>query len=86
MIGVKKRWLLCLPNLFVLYIDEISNYIEGCGGSAVHLAWVDILISLYADDIVLISISQDGLQTFKWFKLMLYKEGFATMIKLRNGV
>ena len=60
---------------------QYHNYIERLGGSRACLAGTAIV-----DDIVLISISQDGLQTFKWFKLMLYKEGFATMIKLRNGV
>ena len=42
-----------------------------------------ILISLNANDIVLISISQEGLQTLKCYKLILHKEGFVSMIELK---
>ena len=50
------------PILFGLYIDEISEYIERWGGSGAGLVGVTIPILLYADDIVLISDSPEGLQ------------------------
>mgnify|MGYP002775687812 CR=1 FL=1 len=49
-------------SLFGLYIDEISHYIERFGGSGACLAGIAIQILLYADDIVLISDSTEGLQ------------------------
>ena len=60
-IGVKQRCPLS-PTLFGLYIDEVSHYIERFGGSGARLAGIDIQILLYADDIVLISDSPEGLQ------------------------
>ena len=44
-----------ISTLVVLYIDDISNYIEIFGGSGGHLTGVATLILLYADDIVLLS-------------------------------
>ena len=60
-IGMKQGCLLS-PTLFGLYIDEVSQYIERFGGSRAHLAGIAIQILLYADDIVLISDSPEGLQ------------------------
>ncbi len=60
-VGVKQGCPLS-PTLFGLYIDEISEYIERWGGSGAGLAGVTIPILLYADDIVLISDSPEGLQ------------------------
>ena len=60
-VGVKQGCPLS-PTLFGLYIDEISEYIERWGGSGAGLAGAIIPILLYADDIVLISDSLEGLQ------------------------
>ena len=60
-IGVKQGCPLS-PTLFGLYIDEVSHYIERFGGSGARLASIAIQILLYADDIVLISDSPEGLQ------------------------
>ncbi|MCO5609094.1 hypothetical protein L7F22_063316 [Adiantum nelumboides] len=49
------------PNLFGLYIDELSEHILQDGGG-VDLAGTPVHIMLYADDIVLVSESQEGLQ------------------------
>lgn len=48
--------------LFRLYIQEISNYIDrgGCRGASLANTWITLL--LYADDIVLIVHSPQGLQ------------------------
>ena len=50
------------PTLFGLYIDEVSHYIERFGGLGARLAGIAIRILLYADDIVLISDTLEGLQ------------------------
>ena len=50
------------PTLFGLYIDEASHYIERFEGLGECLAGIAIQILLYADDIVLISDSPEGLQ------------------------
>ena len=60
-IGVKQGCPLS-PDLFGLYIDEVSHYIERFGGSGARLASITIQILLYADDIVLISDSPEELQ------------------------
>ena len=51
-----------IPTLFDLYIDEVSYYIKRFGGLGAHLAGIAIQILLYADDIVLISDTSEGLQ------------------------
>lgn len=60
-IGVKEGCPLS-PTLFGLYIGEISDYVdrEGCRGASLAGTWIPLL--LYADDIVLISDSPQGLQ------------------------
>ena len=50
------------PTLFGLYIDEISEYIEKGGGRGAQLAGTWMPLLLYADDIVLISDSSEGMQ------------------------
>ncbi|MCO5571119.1 hypothetical protein L7F22_024851 [Adiantum nelumboides] len=60
-IGVKQGCPLS-PTLFGLYIDELSEHILRDGGGGVDLAGTHIHIMLYADDIVLVSESQEGLQ------------------------
>ena len=60
-VGVKQGCPLS-PTLFGLYIDELSEYIERWGGSGAGLVGTIIPILLYADDIVLISDSPEGLQ------------------------
>ena len=50
------------PTLFGLYIDDISDYMDRSGGPGASLAGVLIPILMYADDIVLISDSPEGLQ------------------------
>ena len=46
-------------TLLCLYINELSNYIERLGGSRAFLPGVSILILLYANDVLLISYSQE---------------------------
>ena len=61
MIGVKQEFPLS-PTLFLPYIDEGSNYIERLSSEGACLVQIAALISLYADDFVLISDSLGELQ------------------------
>ncbi|MCO5606122.1 hypothetical protein L7F22_060309 [Adiantum nelumboides] len=60
-IGVKQGCPLS-STLFGLYIDELSEHILRDGRGGVDLAGTPVHIMLYADDIVLVSESQEGLQ------------------------
>ncbi|MCO5579596.1 hypothetical protein L7F22_033453 [Adiantum nelumboides] len=60
-IGVKQGCPLS-PTLFGMYIDEVSDYIDREGDRGVQLAETWIPVLLYADDIVLIAESPDGMQ------------------------
>ncbi|MCO5577073.1 hypothetical protein L7F22_030895 [Adiantum nelumboides] len=60
-IGVKQGCPLS-PTLFGLYIDEIVDFIQRSGGDGVELGGTTVHILLYADDIVLVSESAEGLQ------------------------
>ena len=60
-IGVKQGCPLS-PTLFGMYVDEVSNYIERGGDRGAQLAGTWISLLLYADDIVLISDSPEGMQ------------------------
>ncbi|MCO5600752.1 hypothetical protein L7F22_054867 [Adiantum nelumboides] len=64
-IGVKQGCPLS-PTLFGLYIDELSEHILRDGGGGVDLADTPVHIMLYADDIVLVSESHEGLQRHLW--------------------
>ena len=44
------------------YIDEISDYVLRAGGRGANLVGTPVHIMLYADDNVLISESEEGLQ------------------------
>ncbi|MCO5563411.1 hypothetical protein L7F22_017053 [Adiantum nelumboides] len=61
-IGVKQGCPLS-PTLFGLHIDEVSEYIDRDGdrGAPLLNTWIPLL--LYADDLVLISDSPEGLQS-----------------------
>ncbi|MCO5608871.1 hypothetical protein L7F22_063089 [Adiantum nelumboides] len=61
-IGVKQGCPLS-PTLFGLYINEISDYILRAGGAGSDLAGIPVHIMLYADDIILVSETQKGLQS-----------------------
>ncbi|MCO5587382.1 hypothetical protein L7F22_041331 [Adiantum nelumboides] len=60
-IGVKQGCPLS-PTLFGMYVDEVSDYIdrEGDRGAQLARTWIPLL--LYADEIVLISDSPEGMQ------------------------
>ncbi|MCO5568452.1 hypothetical protein L7F22_022151 [Adiantum nelumboides] len=60
-IGVKQGCLLS-PTLFGLYIDEIVDFIQHRGGDGVGIGGTTIHILLYADDVVLVVESAEGLQ------------------------
>ncbi|MCO5562498.1 hypothetical protein L7F22_016125 [Adiantum nelumboides] len=60
-IGVKQGCPLS-PTLFGLYIDEIVDFILHQGGEGVDIAGTTVYILLYADDIVLVSETAEGLQ------------------------
>ncbi|MCO5553894.1 hypothetical protein L7F22_007420 [Adiantum nelumboides] len=60
-IGVKQGCPLS-PTLFGIYIDELSEYVDTYGDAGSSLAGVMIPLLLYADDVVLISDSPEGLQ------------------------
>ncbi|MCO5606524.1 hypothetical protein L7F22_060712 [Adiantum nelumboides] len=60
-IGVKQGCPLS-PTLFGMYIDEVSDYIDREGDRGLQLAGTWIPLLLYADDIVLIAESPDGMQ------------------------
>ena len=60
-IGVKQGCPLS-PTLFGMYIDEVSDYIDREGDRGAQLAGTWIPLLLYADDIVLIAESPDGMQ------------------------
>ncbi|KAH7434041.1 hypothetical protein KP509_07G098200 [Ceratopteris richardii] len=51
------------PTLFGLYIDEITEYIQRARGREGDLGGTPVHILLYADDIVPLSESQEGLQS-----------------------
>ena len=59
-IGVKQGCPLS-PTLFGMYIDEVSDYIDRDGdrGALLSGTWIPLL--LYADDLVLIFESPEGL-------------------------
>ncbi|MCO5607868.1 hypothetical protein L7F22_062070 [Adiantum nelumboides] len=59
-IGVKQGCPLS-PTLFGLYIDKISDYILRAGAES-DLEGTPIHIMLYADDIILVSETKEGLQ------------------------
>ncbi|MCO5581172.1 hypothetical protein L7F22_035050 [Adiantum nelumboides] len=59
-IGVKQGCPLS-PTLFGIYIDELSEYVDTYGNVGSSLAGVMIPLLLYADDVVLISDSPEGL-------------------------
>ena len=59
-IGVKQGCPLS-PTLFSMYVDEISDYIARDCDRGAQLAGTWIPLLLYADDIVLISNSPEGL-------------------------
>ncbi|MCO5596759.1 hypothetical protein L7F22_050828 [Adiantum nelumboides] len=61
-IGVKQHGCLLSPTLFGIYIDELSEYVDTYGDAGSSLAGVMIPLLLYADDVVLISDSPEGLQ------------------------
>ena len=50
------------PTLFGIYVDEVSDYIERGGDRGSQLAGTWISLLLYADDIVLILDSPEGMQ------------------------
>ena len=60
-VGVKQGCPLS-PTLFGIYVDEVSNYIERTGDRGAQLAGTWIPLLLYADDIVLVSNSPEGMQ------------------------
>ncbi|MCO5589452.1 hypothetical protein L7F22_043419 [Adiantum nelumboides] len=60
-IGVKQGCPLS-PTLFGIYIDELSKYVDTYGDAGSSLVGVMIPLLLYADDVVLISDSPEGLQ------------------------
>ncbi|MCO5546769.1 hypothetical protein L7F22_000205 [Adiantum nelumboides] len=60
-IGVKQGCPLS-PTLFGLYIDEIVDFILHQGGEGVDIAGTTVHILLYADDIVSVSETAEGLQ------------------------
>ena len=60
-IGVKQGCPLS-PTLFGMYVDEVLDYIERGGDKGSQLAGTWISLLLYADDIVLISDSREGMQ------------------------
>ena len=60
-IGVKQGCPLS-PTLFGIYVDEIADYIDRIGDKGAQLAGTWIPLLLYADDIVLISDSPEGMQ------------------------
>lgn len=60
-IGVKQGCPLS-PTLFGMYIDEVSDYIDREGDRGAQLAGTWIPLLLYADDIVLIAESPEGMQ------------------------
>ena len=60
-IGVKQGCSLA-PTLFGMYVDEVSDYFQREGDRGAQLAGTWISLLLYADDIVLISDSPEGMQ------------------------
>ena len=60
-IGVKQGCPLS-PTLFGTYVDEVSDYIGADGDRGAHLSGTWIPLLLYADDIVLVSDSPEGMQ------------------------
>ena len=60
-IGVKQGCPLS-PTLFGLYIDEVVDYITQRGGGAISFSGTTVCVLLYADDIILVSDTQEGLQ------------------------
>ena len=67
-IGVKQGCPLS-PTLFGLYVDEVSDYIGRDGDRGAQLAGTWIPLLLYADDIVLMVDSTEGMQKH-WMRCM----------------
>ena len=62
-LGVKQGCPLS-PLLFGLYIDRLEPLIQACGGAPPELHGMPIPMLLYADDLLLISTSPEGLQNY----------------------
>ncbi|MCO5594811.1 hypothetical protein L7F22_048845 [Adiantum nelumboides] len=60
-VGVKQGCPLT-PTLFRIYIDELLESVDTYGDAGSSLAGVMIPLLLYADDVVMISDTQEGLQ------------------------
>ncbi|MCO5579089.1 hypothetical protein L7F22_032941 [Adiantum nelumboides] len=60
-IGVKQGRPLS-PTLFGIYTNELSEYVDTYGAAGSSLTGVMIPLLLYADDVVFISDSPEGLQ------------------------
>ncbi|CAG7826871.1 unnamed protein product [Allacma fusca] len=52
----------CSPTLFNMYLDEIANLLKLSGIPGIQMALVEILILMYADDLILVSTTVQGLQ------------------------
>ena len=50
------------PTLFIAYINELESRINAIEGMGVNINGVKLSVLMYADDLVLLSQTEDGLQ------------------------
>ena len=71
-----------MPNLFKIFINDLPSYLQSCIDSVkLHSQQLDCL--MYADDIVIFSLSPEGLQN-KLFSLESYCDDWGMKVNIKK--